>query len=125
MESSGGWRYNSICRFRYSELAHLYQYGNLLTTAIFGSNIPLVGFLLPLASGSAPASKGVLTEMVPSHRRPDALQAMTLVEYMATFSTLGIFGAIFSALADVGKSYMTFYCNAVGLSEIHFNITLR
>ncbi|KAK7753571.1 hypothetical protein SLS62_004429 [Diatrype stigma] len=71
-----------------------------------------VGFLLPLASGSAPASKGVLTEMVPSHQRPDALQAMTLVEYMATFSTLGIFGAIFSALADVGKSYMTFYCNA-------------
>ncbi|RYP93107.1 hypothetical protein DL770_000764 [Monosporascus sp. CRB-9-2] len=62
--------------------------------------------------GSAPASKGVLTEMVPSSQRADALQAMTLIEYMATFSTLGIFGAIFSSLADLGKSYMTFYCNA-------------
>ena len=53
--------------------------------------------------------------MVPSSQRPAALQAMTLVEYMATFSTLGMFGAIFSALSDVGKSYMTFYCNAVCL----------
>ncbi|KAI1258205.1 hypothetical protein MGN70_001254 [Eutypa lata] len=75
-------------------------------------HIYIVGFLLPLASGSAPASKGALTEMVPASQRPEALQAMTLVEYMATFSTLGIFGAIFSTLADTGKSYMTFYCNA-------------
>ncbi|KAI1499941.1 major facilitator superfamily transporter [Biscogniauxia marginata] len=71
-----------------------------------------VAFLLPLASGSAPASKGVLTEMVPASRKADAIQAMTLVEYMASFSTLGIFGTIFSSLADIGKSYLTFYCNA-------------
>lgn len=93
---------------------HIYI-GRLVTLPIVtpSSNVPLVGFLLPLASGSAPASKGVLTEMVPASQRPEALQAMTLVEYMATFSTLGIFGAIFSTLADIGKSYMTFYCNAV------------
>ncbi|KAI8625951.1 major facilitator superfamily transporter [Xylariaceae sp. FL1651] len=77
-----------------------------------GWHMYLVGFLLPLASGSAPASKGVLTEMVPSSRKADALQAMTLVEYSATLTTMGVFGFIFSTFADMGKSYLTFYCNA-------------
>ncbi|KAI1811956.1 major facilitator superfamily transporter [Poronia punctata] len=77
-----------------------------------GWHLYLVGTLLPLASGSAPASKGVLTEMVPSNRKADALQAMTLVEYSATLTTLGMFGFIFSSFADIGKSYLTFYCNA-------------
>ncbi|KAI1341143.1 major facilitator superfamily transporter [Xylariaceae sp. FL0016] len=89
--------------------------GIITMSAAFASqgwHMYLVGFLLPLASGSAPASKGVLTEMVPASRKADALQAMTLVEYSATFTTLGVFGAIFSALADAGKSYLTFYCNA-------------
>ncbi|CAJ2505823.1 Uu.00g132170.m01.CDS01 [Anthostomella pinea] len=77
-----------------------------------GWHMYMVGFLLPLASGSAPASKGVLTEMVPASQKAEVLQAMTLVEYTATFTTLGLFGAIFSTLADAGKSYLTFYCNA-------------
>ncbi|KAI0407147.1 major facilitator superfamily domain-containing protein [Xylaria palmicola] len=77
-----------------------------------GWHMYLVGSLLPLASGSAPAAKGVLTEMVPANRKADALQAMTLVEYSATLTTMGLFGFIFSSFADIGKSYMTFYCNA-------------
>ncbi|KAI1147693.1 major facilitator superfamily transporter [Nemania diffusa] len=77
-----------------------------------GWHMYLVGTLLPLASGSAPAAKGVLTEMVPSNRKADALQAMTLVEYSATLTTMGVFGFIFSSFADIGKSYLTFYCNA-------------
>ncbi|KAJ2970752.1 hypothetical protein NUW58_g9600 [Xylaria curta] len=77
-----------------------------------GWQLYLVGSLLPLASGSAPAAKGVLTEMVPSNRKADALQAMTLVEYSATLSTMGLFGFIFSSFTDVGKSHLTFYCNA-------------
>lgn len=79
----------------------------------------LAGFLLPLASGSAPASKGVITEMCPASERADALQAMTLVENIAMLSTLGIFGFIFSSFADVGKSYLTFYCNAVSSSNVY------
>ncbi|KAK6397853.1 hypothetical protein LTR65_005101 [Meristemomyces frigidus] len=75
-------------------------------------HIYLAGFLLPLASGSAPASKGVITEMCPSSRRTDALQAMTLVESVAMLSTMGLFGFIFSAFSEVGKAYLTFYCNA-------------
>ncbi|KAI2628221.1 hypothetical protein GGS21DRAFT_528289 [Xylaria nigripes] len=77
-----------------------------------GWHMYLVGCLLPLASGSASAAKGVLTEMVPSNRKADALQAMTLVEHSATLSTMGLFGFLFSSFADVGKTFMTFYCNA-------------
>jgi hypothetical protein len=46
-------------------------------------------------------------------RRTDALQAMTLVENVAMLSTLGLFGYIFSMFSDIGKAYLTFYCNAV------------
>ncbi|KAI1125569.1 major facilitator superfamily transporter [Nemania abortiva] len=89
--------------------------GIVTTSSAFatqGWHMYLVGSLLPLASGSAPAAKGVLTEMVPPNRKADALQAMTLVEYSATLTTMGVFGFIFSSFADIGKSYLTFYCNA-------------
>ncbi|KAH8898437.1 MFS general substrate transporter [Thozetella sp. PMI_491] len=81
-------------------------------SATQGWHIYIAGFLLPLASGSAPASKGVITEMCAPAERADALQAMTLVESFAMMSTLGLFGYIFSAFSDIGKSYLTFYCNA-------------
>lgn len=74
--------------------------------------IYLVGFLLPLASGSAPASKGVVTEMCRPADRAKALQMMTLLENVALLSTLGLFGFVFSAFSAIGKSYLTFYCNA-------------
>ncbi|KAI0465870.1 hypothetical protein F4859DRAFT_507772 [Xylaria cf. heliscus] len=90
-----------------------------------GWHMYLVGSLLPLASGSAPAAKGVLTEMVPANRKADALQAMTLVEYSATLTTMGLFGFIFSSFADIGKSHLTFYCNAavaiVGVTILLFS----
>ncbi|KXJ88392.1 hypothetical protein Micbo1qcDRAFT_150861 [Microdochium bolleyi] len=72
----------------------------------------LMAVLLPLASGSYAASKGVLTEMIPESRKVDALQGMTLVESLATVSTLGLFGGIFSSLLDVGKAHLTFFANA-------------
>ncbi|KAF3810635.1 hypothetical protein GCG54_00013877 [Colletotrichum gloeosporioides] len=71
------------------------------------------GLLFPLASGSAPASKGVITEMCEPSERADALQAMTLVENIAMLSTLGLFGFIFSSFAAIEKTYLTFFCNAV------------
>ena len=51
--------------------------------------------------------------MVAPSQKAAAIQAMTLVELIATFSTLGLFGFLFSWLTDIGKSYLTFYCNAV------------
>lgn len=50
-------------------------------------------------------------------QRSDALQAMTLVENVAMLSTLGVFGYIFSVFSDIGKAYLTFYCNAVRLFQ--------
>ncbi|KAK1834466.1 major facilitator superfamily domain-containing protein [Podospora conica] len=75
-------------------------------------HIYLATFLLPFASGTAPAAKGVMTEMCPSWQRADALNALTLVENIARLSTQGLFGFVFAALATVGKSYLTFFCNA-------------
>lgn len=54
-------------------------------------------------------------------RRSDALQAMTLVENVAMLSTLGVFGYIFSAFSDIGKAYLTFYCNAVRPIQLYIN----
>jgi hypothetical protein len=82
------------------------------------SNAPILTFvpaayLLPFGSGSAPAAKGVITEMIPESQRTDALSAITLVENMARLSTVGLFGFIFSAFAEIGKAYLSFFCNAV------------
>jgi hypothetical protein len=51
--------------------------------------------------------------MCPQSQRADALNAITLVENVARLATQGLFGFIFSALAEQGKSYITFFCNAV------------
>ncbi|KAK0614381.1 major facilitator superfamily domain-containing protein [Immersiella caudata] len=75
-------------------------------------HIYLAAFLLPFASGTAPAAKGVMTEMCSPEDRADALNALTLVENVARLSTQGFFGFIFAALAEVGKPHLTFFCNA-------------
>ncbi len=56
--------------------------------------------------------------MCPSSQRADALNALTLVENIARLLTQGLFGFIFAALAEVGKSYLTFFCNAVSCSSV-------
>ncbi|OAA59572.1 Major facilitator superfamily domain, general substrate transporter [Niveomyces insectorum RCEF 264] len=76
-----------------------------------GWHMYLVTLLLPFGSGSAPAAKGVITTMCPASQRTDALNAITLVENIARLATLGLFGFIFSALAAIGQSHLTFYCN--------------
>lgn len=76
-----------------------------------GWHMYLMTVLLPFGSGSAPAAKGVITTMCPSSQRTDALNAITLVENVARLATLGVFGYIFSALAAIGQSQLTFYCN--------------
>ncbi|ROV92984.1 hypothetical protein VMCG_09003 [Cytospora schulzeri] len=75
-------------------------------------HVYLAAFLLPFGSGSAPAGKGVITEMCPQSQRTDALNAVTLVENIARLATQGLFGFIFSALAETGQAYFTFYINA-------------
>ncbi|KAL3427584.1 major facilitator superfamily transporter [Phlyctema vagabunda] len=77
-----------------------------------GWHIYVAAFLLPLASGSAPAAKGVMMEMCEPEQRADALSAITLVEMIATLSTVSVFGMVFSALAEIGKPYLVFVVNA-------------
>ncbi|KAF7335770.1 hypothetical protein MVEN_02232800 [Mycena venus] len=67
---------------------------------------------LPLASGTAPACKGVLMEMVPVARRADALAGISLVETLANISTVALFGALFAFLSDIGHPNLVFICNA-------------
>lgn len=54
--------------------------------------------------------------MCPDSRRADALNAVTLVENVARLTTQGLFGFVFASLANVGKAYATFFCNAVSFS---------
>ncbi|KAL2759956.1 hypothetical protein ACRALDRAFT_1046680 [Sodiomyces alcalophilus JCM 7366] len=82
-----------------------------------GWHMYLAAFLLPFASGSAPAAKGVITEMCPPYLRQDALSAITLVESAATLTTQGLFGLIYAALSTIGHANLTFFCNG-GLAVV-------
>ncbi|KXJ92128.1 major facilitator superfamily domain-containing protein [Microdochium bolleyi] len=75
-------------------------------------HVYLAGFVLPFASGSAPASKGLLSELCPPEQRGDALSGITLVESMATLLTQGLFGVIFAAMSEIDQPRLTFFCNA-------------
>lgn len=89
--------------------------GALTTVAAYATapwHIYLSALLLPLGSGSAPAAKGVITDMCPDSQRADALNAVTLIENVARLATQGLFGFVFAALAEQGKAYATFFCNA-------------
>lgn len=57
--------------------------------------------LLPLASGTGSASKGVILEMVTPEERSDALASIALLERAATIASIGIFGQIVRALLSV------------------------
>ncbi|KAH8203831.1 hypothetical protein TruAng_002008 [Truncatella angustata] len=84
-------------------------------TAAFSSQpwqIYMTGFLLPFASGSAPAAKGVMTEMCPRSQRQDAIAGITLVESAAMLLTQGLFGIVFAAFSEAGQPRLTFFCNA-------------
>lgn len=85
-----------------------------ITTHSLTKGTHTAAFLLPFGSGSAPAAKGVITEMCPESQRADALSAVTLIENVAKLATQGLFGFVFASLAQVGKAYATFFCNAVG-----------
>ncbi|KAL2192737.1 hypothetical protein P885DRAFT_72772 [Corynascus similis CBS 632.67] len=75
-------------------------------------HIYLAAFLLPFASGSTPAAKGVMTKMCSTSRRADALEALTVIENIARLATQALFGFVFAALAQIGKPRLTFFANA-------------
>lgn len=58
-------------------------------------------------------------------QRTDALNAVTLVENVARLATQGLFGFIFSALAETGQAYLTFYVTAavaiIGMAVLYLS----
>ncbi|KAK6996691.1 hypothetical protein R3P38DRAFT_3070040 [Favolaschia claudopus] len=68
--------------------------------------------ILPLASGTAPACKGVLMEMVPEGRRADALAGLSFLETLTQICTVTLFGSLFAYLSDIGRPQLVFFCNA-------------
>ncbi|KAJ7714805.1 major facilitator superfamily domain-containing protein [Mycena metata] len=68
--------------------------------------------ILPLASGTAPAAKGVLTAIVPDARRSDALAGIAIVETFALVLTVSLFGALFAFLSTIGHPNLVFAANA-------------
>ncbi|EMD87193.1 hypothetical protein COCC4DRAFT_75844 [Bipolaris maydis ATCC 48331] len=77
-----------------------------------GWQMYLVAVFLPFSAGTGAASKGTILQMLPESDRVDALSGITLVENIARLSTTAVFGLAFAALAEIGKSYLTFVCNA-------------
>lgn len=89
--------------------------GAMTGLAVFvsqGYQLYIVAALLPLAAGTAAASKGTILQMLPNSQRVDALSGITLVENIARLSTTAVFGLVFAALAGVGKIPLVFVCNA-------------
>ncbi|KAI1331670.1 major facilitator superfamily transporter [Xylariaceae sp. FL0255] len=86
-----------------------------------GWQVYLAGFLLPFASGSAPAAKGVMTGLCPSYQRQDAISAITLVESASMLFTQGLFGLIFAAFSEMGRPSLTFFVNA-GIAAFAFTV---
>ncbi|KAJ6488905.1 hypothetical protein C8R45DRAFT_993143 [Mycena sanguinolenta] len=69
--------------------------------------------ILPLVSGTAPACKGVLLDMVPAARKSDALSAIALVETSAMITTVSLSGALFAFLSNIGRPNLVFLFNAL------------
>ncbi|KAF7375714.1 hypothetical protein MSAN_00460900 [Mycena sanguinolenta] len=69
--------------------------------------------ILPLVSGTAPACKGVLLDMVPASKKSDALSAIALVETSAMITTVSLYGALFAFLSNIGHPNLVFLFNAL------------
>lgn len=71
----------------------------------------LVAIILPFAAGTGSAAKGTILQMCSPEERIDALNAISLIEMAARLSTVALFGYVFAAFADIGRSNLTFLAN--------------
>lgn len=94
----------------------------LLPFAFEGWHLFVAGGLLPLASGTAPAAKGVVLEMVPKEEESDALQGIALLECLAMMTTISLSGFVFSFLTSKGTPGYTFFVNAVRPLFLFFSL---
>lgn len=89
----------------------------VLTGTVALANKPwhlyIAAAILPLASGTGSACRGVVMDMVEPAMRADSLGGIALVEKLAQVSTIGLFGVVFAALSEFGRPTMVFAANAV------------
>ncbi|KAJ7026359.1 hypothetical protein C8F04DRAFT_1045633 [Mycena alexandri] len=88
----------------------------LVVLLVFSSNSGHIwtgALILPLASGTAPACKGVLLDMVPAKNKSDALSAIALVETTAMITTVSLYGGLFAFLSDIGQPNLVFLFNSL------------
>ncbi|KAJ6576271.1 hypothetical protein B0H10DRAFT_2103178 [Mycena sp. CBHHK59/15] len=97
---------------RYSMIVDALLVG-LLVFSSTSWQIYVAAVVLPLASGTAPACKGVLLDMVPPQHKSDALSAIALVETSAMITTVSLYGALFAFLSEIGRPNLTFVFNAL------------
>lgn len=90
----------------------------LITFSTTSWHMYLAACILPLASGTAPAAKGVVMEMVEEGEEQDALSAIALVEMVASVLTVSVFGSVFALLSEVGKAQWVFGLNAVSCARV-------
>ncbi|GAA6039943.1 hypothetical protein JCM8097_002632 [Rhodosporidiobolus ruineniae] len=77
-----------------------------------GWHLFLAAGIIPLASGTAPAAKGVVLEMVEKHEQADALQALALCELLAKMLTVSVSGELMAKLSEAGNGTAIFYVNS-------------
>jgi hypothetical protein len=78
-----------------------------------GYHLFIAAGVLPFASGTGAAAKGVTLDFCEASLRADALSAITLVEMLAYICTTGLFGYVFSWLSAVQKPMLLFAANGV------------
>ncbi|KAL7419924.1 hypothetical protein Q5752_005843 [Cryptotrichosporon argae] len=83
----------------------------LVSLARAPAHMYVAAAVLPFASGTGAACKGVALDFVSAAERADALSGIALVEKLARVSTTGLFGSVFAALSDAGKPRLVFVAN--------------
>ncbi|GAA6011579.1 hypothetical protein JCM10207_002666 [Rhodosporidiobolus poonsookiae] len=84
----------------------------LIPFASQGWHLFLAAGIIPLASGTAPAAKGVVLEMTEKHEHADSLQGIALFETLAMMCTVSASGIVFAKLSEIGRPLDTFLFNA-------------
>ncbi|ODO09636.1 hypothetical protein I350_01848 [Cryptococcus amylolentus CBS 6273] len=81
------------------------------TLSTKGWHLYVAAGVLPFASGTGSACKGVTLDFVEPELRADALSAIALVEKLAQVSTISIFGSVFALLSERGNPTLVFLLN--------------
>ncbi|KAL1409301.1 hypothetical protein Q8F55_003280 [Vanrija albida] len=69
-------------------------------------------FILPFASGTSPAARGVIMDFVGNDLRAEVLSGIALIEKIAQVVTISLFGVVLPLLADIERPMWIFAVDA-------------